>query len=187
MPRLDRFLRQEPALQVRLLTTLWTPLELDPDANFEIRCGTGSWPGLSAYQLTKDDLFPVCAPRLIDKSKRKPSLDLLRTERLSHVQGFAEGWREWLACAGVSHPFEDVCMAVFDTATLAIDLAVNGCGFMMGRTCLVSRHLADGRLVAPFEVRLKCSESFYLVERAGERLPKPARLFRGWILAEAAR
>jgi DNA-binding transcriptional LysR family regulator len=45
--------------------------------------------------------------------------------------------------------------------------------------------LADGRLVAPFAARIKSAESFYLVERAGERLSRPARMFRDWILAEA--
>ena len=76
---------------------------------------------------------------------------------------------------------------VFDTATLAVDLALSGGGFMLGRSCFVDALLAERRLVAPFAAKIKSSEAFYLVERAGERLAPPARRFRDWILSEAAR
>jgi LysR family transcriptional regulator, glycine cleavage system transcriptional activator len=187
LPRLHHFLSQEPRLQIRLLTTLWTPLELDPDADFEIRCGMGSWPHLTAYELTRDHIFPVCAPQLLGRRRQSLPPEILRGQRLIHVQGFAEGWREWIASAGDDTINDSTRKLVFDTATLAIDLALNGGGFMMGRSCFVARYLADGRLVAPFADRLKSTESFYLVERAGERLHLPARLFRDWILREAAR
>lgn len=187
MPRLHKFLSQEPRLQIRLLTTLWTPLELDPDADFEIRCGIGSWPNLTAYELTRDHMFPVCAPQLVGKLRHPVTAEMLRGQRLIHVQGFAEGWKEWLARVGDDTIYASTRRLAFDTATLAIDLAVNAGGFMMGRSCFVARHLADGRLMAPFAERLKSIESFYLVERAGERLPSSARLFRDWILKESAR
>ena len=187
MPRLHQFLAQEPRVQIRLLTTLWTPLELDRDADFEIRCGIGSWPNLTAYELTRDHLFPVCAPRLIQRMRRPLPPEILKGQRLIHVQGFAEGWKEWLASTSDATLHASTRRLTFDTATLAIELTLNAGGFMMGRSCFVAPYLADSRLVAPFAERLKSIESFYLVERAGERLPMPARLFRDWILAEAAR
>jgi hypothetical protein len=52
---------------------------------------------------------------------------------------------------------------------------------------LVAIDLENGKLIAPFATKIKSAESFYLVERAGERLPRTARLFRDWILTEAAR
>jgi LysR family glycine cleavage system transcriptional activator len=186
-PRLHRFLAQEPGLQLRLLTTLWTPLELDRDADFEIRCGIGSWPELSAYSLTRDLLFPVCAPQLIARHERPLAPDVLQDRRLIHIQGFAEGWNEWFRGAGNSPIPTGMGGMIFDTATLAIDLALNAGGFMLGRSCFVDPYLEDGKLVAPFATKIKSIESFYLVERAGEQLPRPARLFRDWILTEAAR
>jgi len=187
MPRLHHFLSQEARLQIRLLTSLWTPLELDSDADFEIRCGVGFWPNLTAYELTRDDIFPVCAPQLIRKMRPPLRPEILSGQRLIHVQGFVEGWKEWFASAGDDTIHDTTRRVVFDTATLAIDLALNGGGFMMARSCFIARYLADGRLVAPFANRLKSIESFYLLERAGERLQSPARLFRDWILKEAAR
>lgn len=185
-PRLGRFLRQNPGLQMRLLTALWTPLEIDRDADFEIRCGIGSWPDLASYALTRDRLFPVCAPQLIAGKSRPLAPDFLAGQHLIHIQGFAEGWAEWFRGAGGTAPVTGKAGTVFDTATLAVDLALTGGGFMLGRSCFVDPYLADGRLVAPFAAKIKSAEGFYLVERAGERLPRPARLFRDWILAEAA-
>ena len=63
---------------------------------------------------------------------------------------------------------------------------IGGGGFMLGRSCFVDPLLASGDLVAPFAAKIKSTEAFYLVERAGERLPRPAQFFRDWILAEAA-
>jgi LysR family transcriptional regulator, glycine cleavage system transcriptional activator len=76
---------------------------------------------------------------------------------------------------------------IFDTATLAVDLALNAGGFILGRSCFIDAYLENGKLIAPFATKIKSAESFYLVERAGERLPRPARIFRDWILTEAAR
>jgi LysR family glycine cleavage system transcriptional activator len=186
-PRLHRFLAQEPELQMRLLTSLWTPLELDHDADFEIRCGIGCWPKLSAYQLTRDQLFPVCAPRLIARHERPLTPDVLRHQRLIHIQGFAEGWNEWFRGDDNSPTPTATGGMIFDTATLAVDLALNAGGFMLGRSCFIDPYLENGKLIAPFGTRIKSTESFYLLERAGERLPRLARLFRDWILSEAAR
>lgn len=185
-PRLHRFLAQAPGLQMRLLTALWTPLEIDRDADFEIRCGIGSWPELTAYPLTRDRVFPVCAPGLLGTAARPLAPDFLHAQRLIHIQGFAEGWADWFRGAGAAPPPVDKGSIMFDTATLAIDLALTGGGFMLGRSCFVDPYLADGRLIAPCAAKIKSAESFYLVERAGERLPRAARLFRDWILGEAA-
>nr|WP_298683223.1 LysR substrate-binding domain-containing protein [uncultured Dongia sp.] len=185
-PRLARFLAQAPQVRLRLLTALWTPLELDRDADFEIRCGIGAWPDLAAYPLTRDRLFPVCAPSLIDGLDRPLAPDYLQHQRLIHIQTFAEGWPEWFRGAGGVAPAADRAAIMFDTATLAVDLTLSGGGFMLGRSCFVDPLLASGDLVAPFAAKIKSTEAFYLVERAGERLPRPAQFFRDWILAEAA-
>jgi LysR family glycine cleavage system transcriptional activator len=197
-PRLARFFSAEPGIDLRLLTTLWTPLEIDRDADFEIRCGIGAWPRLNAVRLTRDRLFPTFSPALLEGVARPAAGEFLARQRLVHVQGFAEGWPEWLRAAGLDrhlgashHPDARTGDAPargavsFDTATLAIDIALGGGGVLLGRSCFVDTLLAEGRLVAPFATRIKSAEAFYLVERAGERLARPARLLRDWILAEA--
>lgn len=186
-PILSGFLARHPAASVRILTSLWTPIELDSGVDFEIRCGIGSWPGLTAWPLTRDRLFPVCAPGLL--ADAAPPLDaaFLARQRLIHVEGFAEGWAEWARGAGMTLAPPGLAQPVLacDTASLALDLAFAGQGVLMGRSCFLDPHLDSGRLVAPFATKIKCTENFYLVERAGERLSQPARILRDWLLAEA--
>ncbi|MBI2256237.1 MAG: LysR family transcriptional regulator [Proteobacteria bacterium] len=183
-PRLPRFLKQHPGIRLRLLTTLWTPLEIDREADFEIRCGIGAWPQLTAYRLTRDRLFPVCAPALLGDHPRPLPPEIVAGQRLIHVASFAEGWPDWFRGAGC--PAGEAAGAiVFDTASLAVDLALAGGGFMLGRSCFIDDLLREGRLVAPCAAKIKSSEAFYLVERAGERLAPPAQTLRDWILAEA--
>lgn len=183
MPRLSAFLAAEREIPVRVLTSLWTPLELDAATDFEIRCGIGAWPGLAAYPLTRDRLFPVCAPTLL--AGATPPLDaaFLGRQRLIQIEGFAEGWGEWGRGAGVDLPPPG---SVFDTASLALDLALAGEGVLIGRSCFVDPYLESGRLMAPFGTKIKCTENFYLVERAGEKLPSAARALRDFLLAQAA-
>ncbi len=185
MPRLKRFLAAQPNVRLRLLTTLWTPIEIDREADFEIRCGIGAWPQLSAYLLTRDRLFPVCAPQLVAGMARPLDPRHLTEARLIHVANFAEGWADWLRAAGAPPAKSASGAIVFDTASLAVDLALSGGGFLLGRSCFIDDLVSEGRLVAPCATKIKSSEGFYLVERAGERLPRPARSFRDWILAEA--
>lgn len=182
-PRLPRFLQQHPDMRLRLLTTLWTPLEIDREADFEIRCGIGAWPQLTAYPLTRDRLFPVCAPALAEGLPRPLPPQTVGRQRLIHVASFAEGWTDWFRGAG--QVAEAATGIVFDTASLAVDLTLAGGGFMLGRSCFVDRLLGEGLLVAPCAAKIKSTEAFYLVERAGERLAHPARVFRDWLLGEA--
>jgi LysR family glycine cleavage system transcriptional activator len=190
MPRLSAFLAAERDIPVRVLTSLWTPIELDAATDFEIRCGIGAWPGLAALPLTRDRLFPVCAPRLLGGATPPLDAGFLARQRLIQIEGFAEGWREWGRGAGIELPPPgsvpgSLPGSVFDTASLALDLALAGLGVLIGRSCFVDPHLEAGRLVAPFGTRIKCAENFYLVERAGERLPPAARALRDFLLAQA--
>lgn len=180
MPRLAAFLKSRRDMPVRVLTALWTPIELDAGTDFEIRCGIGAWPGLAAYPLTRDRLFPVCAPALIGTPADAAAL--LARHPLIHVEGFAEGWTEWSRAAGLDTPPPHLAV---DTASLALDLALAGEGVLLGRSCFVAQPLATGRLIAPFAAAVECTENFYLVERAGEKLPLPARTLRDFLLAEA--
>lgn len=181
-PRLPAFLRQNPAQNLRILTSLWTPIELDSDVDFEIRCGIGAWPGLTAYRLTTDRLFPVCAPSLLTGEARPAAAEFLGTHPLIQIEGFAEGWSSWAKGAGIPPLAPSLSV---DTASLALDLTLVGRAIMLGRSCFVDPLLGEGRLVAPFATRIKSAEAFYLVERAGERLSAPARTLRDWILAQA--
>jgi LysR family glycine cleavage system transcriptional activator len=63
----------------------------------EIRYGWGDWPGLDTVEMLREEIFPVCAPKLA--SNISTPEDLGRFDLL-HVPGYIEDWDAWLALAG---------------------------------------------------------------------------------------
>ena len=69
VPRLDRFLATVPGADVRVNVST-TVLDFDrDDVDIAIRFGDGKYPGLRADLLFHENVFPVCSPALITKSK----------------------------------------------------------------------------------------------------------------------
>jgi LysR family glycine cleavage system transcriptional activator len=74
----------------------------------------------------------------------------------------------------------------FDSVPLVLQAAVSGAGVGIGRRQLVEAELAEGRLVAPFDLELPDAYAYYFVapETTADQ-PKLAA-FRDWLLAEVA-
>jgi LysR family glycine cleavage system transcriptional activator len=68
---------------------------------------------------------------------------------------------------------------------MALEVAAHGGGVALGRSSMMERELATGRLVRPFDLELPIDEGFFLVAPdKGARHPDAA-LFREWLLAES--
>ncbi len=187
VPRLERFRAAHPRIELRLTSSIWSADFPDPGIDLEIRFGNGDWPGLSAERLTWDRAFPVCSPALAAGPPRLARPAGLARHTLLHTIGFREGWAQWLQVAGVADLVEAPAGPEFDTAVVAIELALRSAGIAMGRTCFVDHLLADGRLVAPFDLALPADEAFYLAAAAGRPESEAAHAFRAWLRAEIAR
>src|SRR5918995_3893376 len=79
LPRLTAFQEAHPGIDVHITTSTNLVDFRSGDVDAAIRYGRGSWPGLRAYWLMADELFPVCSPALLegDPPLRKPE-DLAR-------------------------------------------------------------------------------------------------------------
>lgn len=186
-PRLARFRAAHPGIELRLTSSIWSAEFPDPGIDLEIRFGTGDWPGLAAERLTWDHVFPVCSAALAAGPPRLAQPRELTRHTLLHTIGFREGWPQWLEAAGAGGRVDPHAGPEFDTAVMAIDLALRGAGVAMGRSCFVDHLLRSGRLVAPFRLRLATEEAFYLAAPAGQADTEAARAFRGWLRRETAR
>jgi LysR family transcriptional regulator, glycine cleavage system transcriptional activator len=179
IPRLPRFLDAHPEITLRVSSRTWSAESFELESDAEIRFGTGPWPGFSAERLTWDRVFPVCSPKL-----RLRRLGQLSQHRLIHSVGFREGWSDWQAAAAIP----DLVAAAsveFDSAVLALEMALSGDGVALSRSCFADGLLAQGRLVAPFAHSIEASESFHLLWPAGHPPTRAMQLFRDWMLAEA--
>src|SRR5690606_28355075 len=93
-------------------------------------------------------------------------------------------WDHWMQAAGTSGSVLSRYLD-FSTYTQAIDAALRGRGVVMAHDARIAEHLADGRLVAPFDVRVGASSRYYAVTRKGVGQDSAVRAFLDWLFAEA--
>lgn len=185
VPRLRRFREAQPEIDVRLTTSDAIVDFSRSDVDLAVRYGAGSWPGLHIVPLFKEEVFPVCSPKLLagEHPLREPAD--LRFHTLLH-DFMPETWRQWLKAAGVEGVDPDRGPS-FMRSSLVMQAAVDGEGVALGRSGLASVHLAAGRLVRPFALSLPAQFAFFVVcpEQTKDR-PK-IRAFREWLHEEAKR
>ncbi len=190
-PRLYRFIAKHPEIDARVSASIRPSNLAVEDIDVAIRFGPGNYPGHRSIKLQDEYVTPLCAPSLLsgDKALRTPE-DLAKHTLIhddTHIGVFfLHDWRAWLDKAGVQGVDPDRSGLHFNVADHAIDAAVSGAGVVLGRTVLAQADIDSGRLVAPFDLKLKADFAFYVVcleERADE--PNIAA-FRAWLFEEAS-
>ncbi len=185
VPRLGGFQDLHPEISIRI-TTSTASVDFDrDDVDVAIRYGRGDWPGLRVDRLIREDIFPVCSPKLLDGPHplRRPAD--LASHTLLQVVGFREDWLVWLTAAKVDGVDPSSGLR-FDLIVNALQAAIDGLGVALGRTALVAGDLAMGRLVAPFDISLPIEAAYYVVapEQTADR-PK-IKAFREWLITTLA-
>ena len=183
--RLGHFAEAHASIDLRVSATMHHVDFAREDFDMAVRHGDGNWPGLDAVQLSGEQLFAICSPKLLSGRHRlgKPA-DILKFPLL-HLDSRLD-WTKWLRAAGMSD--ENVRHGpVLNRASMVIDAAINGQGIALARTTLAAWDLINGRLVRPFPDSLPVSKTYWIVcPKATASLPKIAT-FREWLLNEASR
>lgn len=177
LPRIADFLKKHPEIPLRIVASVWSGEPLDPNVELDIRLGSGPVGDMASVQLTEDELFPACSPRLL-RNRKPPDI---ATTPLLHTIGFAQGWADWLSAAGIARrpgP-RDI---EFDSVLLSQEMAALGHGIALARTSFAEDLLRTRRLVAPFALKLKAKDNIYLVHAPGLARRAPAAIFRDWLL-----
>jgi LysR family transcriptional regulator, glycine cleavage system transcriptional activator len=179
-PRLPDFLILHPKIRLRITSSIWNEAEASA-FDLDIRYGDGNWPGLTSERLTRECLFPVCAPALLagDNALRNPLS--LSAHRLIHVLGYRDGWAQWLKAAGLPGLSGKPDLQ-FDTSLMALEMAALGQGVALGRTSMSAALLGSGRLVSPFDLQVPSGEGFHLITSASAAKMPEAQAFRQWLL-----
>jgi len=93
-------------------------------------------------------------------------------------------WRSWLQSVGVGNIDCERGLQINDSAAV-IQAAIAGNGVALGRTTLVARDLAEGRLVRPFGDDLEHDFAYYIVHRPQVANEPAVVAFKEWLIAEA--
>jgi len=182
--RLGRFSEAHPGINLRVSASMQHVDFVREDIDLAIRHGDGQWPGLHVARLCREELFPVCSPKLLRGRGALRSPHDLKNHPLLHVNDRRD-WAKWLEGAGV-HDVDLARGPLFNQASMAIDAAVDGQGIALARTALAAWDLLAKRLVRPFAFGLDAPFAYWIVcPNSTASLPKIAT-FRDWLLAEAA-
>ncbi|MEZ2128862.1 MULTISPECIES: transcriptional regulator GcvA [unclassified Sinorhizobium] len=186
--RVDRFQALHPEFDLRIDTN-GRVIDLAAEGiDVGIRYGAGRWPGVQATFLLSDDFFPVCSPILLSGRYPLRSPEDLAYHALIHDRSMAfeksfPTWGAWLEKAGVPEISADKGLQINDSAAV-IQAAIAGNGVALGRSSLVARDLAEGRLVRPFGDSLPYEFAYYIVRKPGPA-NEGVRAFEKWLLSEA--
>ncbi|KXU85886.1 LysR family transcriptional regulator [Caballeronia megalochromosomata] len=179
MPRLKAFRETHPFVELRLLTHNNLVDPASEGLDFAIRFGAGIWPATHNAPLLDAPLAVLCAPDIARRLARPADLAnevLLRSYR-------ADDWTDWFAAAGLDA--WTMNGPVFDSSRLMVEAAVQGAGVALAPPRMFVRELQAGLLVQPFDIDVKTG-GYWLTWLKSRRLSHGMRLFRDWIVAQAA-
>jgi len=190
-PRLIRFDGINPNIELSIMTTA-NLVDFDAgETTVALRYGTGEYPGLHVERLFGEEMFPVCAPAYA-ASGAKPLSEPADLERhvLLHdeiwpLRPTVPGWRSWLDLAGYPQISAERGRH-FSQSNISLQAAIAGLGVALGRSPLVLDDLAEGRLVRPFGPAMPTGYAYYFVCPPRALEIEKIRIFREWLMAEAA-
>lgn len=187
-PRLYRFAEKHPDLELRISAGLGLTDFAKDGVDVALRFGPGFYPELHVEKMFDEYLTPMVAPNLLAETHPIHQPEDLSHYQLLHDDSFtmftkAVGWPEWLKAAGNSS-IDGTKGLRFTHADHCIEAAVNGAGVALARVALGQGDLANGRLVAPFDLQIRtgCATSFVCPPSHIER--EKNRLFRDWLFSE---
>lgn len=182
-PRLADFHQLHPNIKIKFSSYIWSESKTQ-DTDVEIRHGLGKWPGFSADRLSWDSLIPVCSPEYLAtfNDQNSPfSVDSLPQCQLINVVGYNEGWGHWLNQLGIKGIDLGQGMQL-DSLIPALELAAQGQGIALGRSCLIEQLLKSKRLVMPLTQTVITDEAFYLIQHENRQAHTNTTIFRTWLL-----
>ena len=107
--------------------------------------------GIRRIGLGQDELFPVCAPSLL-QAQNAQGKDWTSL-RLLHDTAWRDYWALWASAAGITG-LNTSTGAEFSLYSMALQAAIDGAGVLMGRSSLIHQALKAGQLVALSDIRI---------------------------------
>ena len=186
MPRLPRFHAAHPEIDVSLVTSERSPHLLRAEIDVAIAFGDGRFKHGEALPLFREEVFPVCSPRLLDEPGALPVAALAGLPLL-HLA--AEGRARWFDWDGLFRALgvpgaPAAGQLRFDNYTLLIQAAIAGQGVAIGWRHLVDDLLAQG-LLTRVTAASACSEfGYWVVLPERKRRARLVQRFVDWLQGE---
>jgi LysR family glycine cleavage system transcriptional activator len=187
VPRMSDFQEHHPGIDLRI-TAADRLVDFVRDAvDVAVRFGAGSWPGLRADFVVDEVVTPVCAPALAARLREPADLAhiVLLHEEMAPLANFPD-WATWLEAAGAADVPCDKGPR-FSHTHMMLQAAIDGQGVALAQMLFAADDIAEGRLVAPFALKLATGYAYYVVCLAAAADRPKIRAFREWVIAGAQR
>lgn len=192
VPRLARFRKVQPGIDVRLAATNDVSSLERERIDIAIRfCEPRAAPA-GALSLTGEEVFPVCSPALeLDRARplKKPA-DLARHVMLHYDDPAGQypwlAWNQWLEAFNLAE-LKAAGVARYSHYDQVIQAAIAGEGVALGRTPLVLRFLKSGALVAPFQDRIGSTREYFVIVSPHAAQRPQVKHFVAWLQQEIRR
>jgi len=179
-----------PGANVRLIGTHSEPRFGDGRVDFRISYG----PRIRSFEryaeLFTDWVVPACSPSFLAQHPIRRPTDILALPLIEIDWGSEDlpppTWADWAASIGARST--DVASELTcSLSSVAIDTAIREGGFVLGQMAMIAEDLRAGRLVIPYDHRLRLPEPYFLAWD-GAALDKPLGAeFRRWIMGAGRR
>ncbi|WP_120498232.1 LysR substrate-binding domain-containing protein [Kiloniella sp. EL199] len=154
-----------------------------------IRSGIGSYTGCHSTKLFDEYVMPVCSPDYWAKNTVSLA-DIGKCTLLAdHTFGKEKtnlNWNTWIVRENIKLSKSLVPSQSYTDSNLTIQAAVNGEGFMLGRSILINEEIKRGTLIAPFKRKQISDWPYFIVYPKMHHPPRnPLRSFINWLYEEA--
>ncbi|MEI9431793.1 LysR substrate-binding domain-containing protein [Mesorhizobium sp. Cs1299R1N3] len=179
-----------PGATVRLVGAETEPRLGAEQVDFRISYGDKYRDFNHYIELFTDWVVPACSPSLLAKHPVRKPADILDLPLLSiewaRDHRSPPSWAEWAASIGTLYRKASGEVA-FSLSSAAIDAATNGRGIVLAQLSMAAEDIASGRLIIPFNQRLRLSQAYFLAwDRAALQKPFGPEL-RTWIVSISKR
>lgn len=192
IPRMARFRKKYPDIDINIVATEENPDPRTHDYDISIVCGYHGEPGFHSERILTERAYPVCSPDYLASvpSLRKPA-DLLGATLLHIDEAAFVGypwqtqltWKSLLAEFGVG-VLEPLNGLTFSSYLLTVQAALRGLGVAIGWHHIVADFIEDGSLVCPFPMYLEQDRHHYLVVPENRMDRSDVREFCNWLRDE---
>jgi len=188
LPRLPRFHARYPQLDVSLITSDRLPV-LGAEVDVALAFGDGRFKHGEAWPLFREEVFPVCSPRLLGEQRSQLGNAQLSHWPLLHLKAAPHSrWYDWptlLAALDCPPPAnQSGAVLSFDNYTLVIQAAIAGQGVAIGWRHLVDDLLQQELLCRPCQGVATSDYGYYAVLPERKRRQRLLQPFLDWLLEE---
>ncbi len=189
VPKIADFSIAHPDIQIRI-DPLQRITALDgPETDVAIRFGRGRYPGLRAHMLMKQDVFPVCSPKLAQSKYPLDSPEDLKQHTLIHFDpNFYDPdwpqWEQWFRAANI----KDIDASFgprFSSPNFTLQAVLQGQGVSLAVSLMADDLISQGKLVRLFDVAYPGDYGYYTV-MSDEKAEEPnVEAFWQWLTMES--